>query len=195
MTELIVILSAYLLGSIPFGVLITRVRGIDVTKVGSGNIGATNVLRAAGKTAAVFTLLGDMLKGTLAVGIAIIMGIKGWPLVGVCIAAVFGHNHSVFLKFRGGKGVATSLGVLLAYKPVVFLLTIMLWLLVVYLSRISALGALVSFSVMPVFMYLLTDRVDATAMGAILMIMIYYRHRDNIRRLKKGREPRIGAKD
>jgi len=192
MKVLISLLIAYLLGSIPFGVIIAKSKGIDLRKVGSGNIGATNVLRAAGKSSAVFTLIGDMLKGTGAVMFARYLGMDGWVLGAVCLVAVLGHNYPIFLKFHGGKGVATSFGVLLAYEPRVFLLTILLWILVVYLSRISALGALVSFSVMPTFMYLLTLRGDATTVGVLLTVMIYYRHRDNIRRLKEGKEPRLG---
>lgn len=183
---------AYLLGSVPFGLIISKAKGVDPRKVGSGNIGATNVLRAAGKGPAAFTLLLDMLKGTAGVLVARALHLEGWALGLVCIASVLGHNHSLFLKFKGGKGVATSLGVLIGYEPTVFLLTALVWILVVYLSRISALGALVSFGVMPVFMFLVTERVEMTLTGVILTIMIYYRHRDNIRRLKEGREPRIG---
>ncbi len=160
--------------------------------MGSGNIGATNVLRAAGKGPALVVLLADILKGTGGVTVARLLHVGTWDLALVCIVAVLGHNYPVFLRFKGGKGVATSLGVLLAYEPRVFLLTTLLWILVVYLSRISALGALVSFGVMPVFMYLLTERVEMTVTGVVLTVMIYLRHRDNIRRLKEGREPRIG---
>jgi acyl phosphate:glycerol-3-phosphate acyltransferase len=186
-------LAAFLIGSVPTGLLIAKARGIDLKQKGSGNIGATNVLRTTGKLPALFTLLGDILKGSAAVLLARYFGAE--PAVqGVAgLFAILGHNFSIFLKFRGGKGVAASLGVLAAYSPLAALATAILWLMTVYLTRYSSLGALVSFGFLPVIMILFGTG-ENTAIALIITVMIFIRHRENITRLISGTEAKVGEK-
>ena len=190
----IVLLSAlaFLLGSLPTGLIVARIKGVDLKNAGSGNIGATNVLRTTGKGAALLTLTGDSLKGVCAVLIARYFGsgVLFEGLVGLC--AVLGHNFSLFLKFKGGKGVATSLGVLTIYSPQTGLFTIIIWLMTVLITRYSSLGALVSFGLLPLSALVLDSREKMPVLLA-LTVLIFIRHRDNISRIMKGTEPRVGA--
>ncbi len=198
----IAVLLAYLLGSLPFAVIVSRLLGLrDPRSFGSGNPGATNVLRSGNKLAAALTLLGDAFKGWLAVWLAMRLG---HPEVGVIVplvmVAVFlGHLYPVFLRFRGGKGVATALGVLLAVQPWLGLAALATWLIVAWFTRYSSLAAIAAAVFAPVY-YLFgsgvawyTDARLATAMGAIAILLIY-RHWANIERLIAGTEPRIGGK-
>jgi glycerol-3-phosphate acyltransferase PlsY len=190
----IVLLSAlaFLLGSLPTGLIVARIRGVDLKNVGSGNIGATNVLRTTGKGPALVTLMGDSLKGVLAVLLARYFGagVLFEGLMGLC--AVLGHNFSLFLKFKGGKGVATSLGVLTIYSPQTGLFTIIIWLMTVLITKYSSLGALVSFGLMPISALFLESR-EKMPVLLVLTVLIFIRHRDNISRIMKGTEPRVGA--
>jgi glycerol-3-phosphate acyltransferase PlsY len=189
----LLITFAFILGSIPFGVIIAKAKGVDLKKVGSGNIGATNVLRSLGKGPAVFTLLGDILKGTAAVAVGRHFGIGPFYEGLVGLSAILGHNFSIFLGFRGGKGVATSLGVLSIYSPQTALFTFIIWLVVVMVTRYSSLGAIVSFGLLPITILFLD--VEGKLLSAILItILIFIRHRDNIQRLIKGTERRIGQR-
>ncbi len=183
---------AFLLGSLPTGLLIAKVRGVNLKEVGSGNIGATNVLRTTGKWPALLTLIGDSAKGMVAVVIArhYAAGIFFEGVVGLC--AVLGHNFSLFLKFRGGKGVATSLGVLTIYSPQTGLITIIIWLMTVLITRYSSLAALVSFALLPLSVSILDSR-EKVPVLLMMTLLIFVRHKDNILRLIKGTEPKIGA--
>jgi len=193
----LLIIISFIIGSIPFGVIIAKVRGVDLKKTGSGNIGATNVLRAMGKSSAVITLLGDMLKGTAAVAIGnyLSVGTVYEGLLG--LSAILGHNFSLFLGFRGGKGVATSIGVLLIYSPKIAILTLIMWLVMVLVTRYSSLGAIVSFGLLPLNIYLLEDpQVKAIKLliAAMITLLILVRHIENIGRLIKGTERKIGER-
>jgi acyl phosphate:glycerol-3-phosphate acyltransferase len=186
-------LLAYLLGSIPFGLVITRLMGLgDLRKIGSGNIGATNVLRTGSKGAALATLALDAGKGGIAVLIA------GW-LVGsdaaqvAALASFLGHLFPVWLGFRGGKGVATCLGILLALSWPVGLSVCATWLATAVLSRISSLGALVA-SASTALWLLVYGRTDLFALALALTALIFIRHAANIRRILAGTESKIGAK-
>jgi len=192
MKALLLTLLAFLLGSLPTGLLIAKVRGVNLKEVGSGNIGATNVLRTTGKWPALLTLMGDSAKGVVAVLIARYYGAGVFfeGVVGLC--AVLGHNFSLFLKFKGGKGVATSLGVLTIYSPQTGLFTIIIWLMTVLITRYSSLGALVSFGLLPLSVSVLDSR-EKVPVLLMMTLLIFVRHKDNIRRLIKGTEPRIGA--
>jgi len=191
--NIILLIAAFVLGSIPFGIITAKVKGIDLKKVGSGNIGATNVLRSLGKWPAVITLLGDILKGTLAVAIGKYSGVE--PLFEglIGIAAISGHSFSIFLGFKGGKGVATSLGVLVMYTPHVALITLVVWIGVVLFTKYSSLGAIVSFALLPLNI-MLFDFQDKTKffISILISLFIIIRHKDNIRRLMKGTERKIG---
>ena len=186
-------LIGYLLGSIPFGVILTRIAGTeDLRSIGSGSIGATNVLRTGRKELAVATMLGDMLKGTVAV---IIAGAYAGPTAAMIagVAAFLGHLFPVWLRFRGGKGVATYIGVMLGlFWPAAFVFCIA-WLGTAFASKYSSLSALVGSAVTPIFLWLFglpTLAIVATAMTLLLWFM----HRANIRRLQAGAESKIGAK-
>jgi len=197
------ILLSYLLGSIPFAVVVSRLMGLqDPRSFGSGNPGATNVLRTGNKKAAVLTLLGDAAKGWLAVMLASYVVQKAELSIAViaacALAAFLGHVYSCFLKFKGGKGVATALGVLLALQPWLALLVAVSWLLVVYVSRYSSLGAIVAATLAPLY-YVLGGKVlwplHASVAFAILLIavVLLHRHKQNIARLLQGKESRIGG--
>jgi glycerol-3-phosphate acyltransferase PlsY len=192
------VLMAYLLGSVPFAVVCSRLFGLaDPRSYGSKNPGATNVLRSGNKAAAATTLIGDMAKGWLAVFLAQTYGADygfGDAFVGlVALAVFFGHLYPVFLKFKGGKGVATAAGVLLAIDPRLGLAILACWLLVAALLRYSSLAALVSAAAAPLFAFFLWGSdVRMLAVGVIAMALIG-KHWQNLQRLMAGTEPRIGA--
>ena len=183
----------YLIGSIPFGILLAWLFGLgDLRKVGSGNIGATNVLRTGNKAAAALTLLFDMLKGLLPV--AWFLANEGDLAAQACaIGAVLGHCLPVWLRFRGGKGVATFLGVILGLNLVGGAAVCLSWLAGAVLTRISSAAAMISAALAPVWMYLI-DGPRAVLCAAALAIWVILRHHANIRRLLEGSEPRIGQK-
>jgi len=185
----------YVSGSIPFGLLIAKAsKGVDVRGIGSGNIGATNVLRAAGKGAAALTLALDMLKGWAPVALGRIVGASDALVAGVALAAFLGHLYPVFLRFRGGKGVATFLGVLLALLPTVAFMAVGVWLLVAAVFRYSSLAALVAAAASPLLVWLLDGRRGFVALAVVLSGFILIRHRENMRRLLAGEERRIGRR-
>ena len=185
------VLLGYLLGSIPFGLLLTRAAGLgDIRAIGSGNIGATNVLRTGNKGLAAATLLLDAAKGAVAVLLA------GWfaghdGVMWAGIGAVLGHAFPVWLGFRGGKTVATSYGVLIAAAWPVGIAAGAVWLAMAAIFRLSSLAALVSFAVAPIFAFLLADAAVVKVALAIA-VLVFVRHHTNIRRLLAGSEPRIG---
>ena len=186
------LILAYLLGSIPFGLLLTRLAGLgDIRQIGSGNIGATNVLRTGNKKLAALTLLLDGLKGAAAVLIAAHFAPATAPFAG--LAALAGHLFPIWLKFRGGKGVATGIGVLLALMWPVGLAVMVVWLATAYLARRSSLAALVAFGLSPAFA-LFTGYGDRLWLTVTVMAIIFITHRANIRRLKAGTEPKISAR-
>jgi glycerol-3-phosphate acyltransferase PlsY len=188
------ILCAFLLGSIPFGVVVAKIYGVNLRKVGSGNIGATNVLRAMGKGPAVLTLVGDVLKGSLAVVLGRFF-FHSPSLEGIIgLSAIVGHNFSLFLRFRGGKGVATSIGVLLIYSPKVGVLTVILWLMVILITRYSSLAAIVSFGVLPLGIYILDYSQGKLIISILIAFLLIFRHTDNIKRLLQGTELKIGKR-
>lgn len=182
--------GGYLLGSVPFGLLLTRIAGYgDVRKIGSGNIGATNVLRTGSKKLAALTLLLDGGKGALAVLLARQFG----PDIAVLAAAgaMLGHLFPIWLGFKGGKGVATALGTLLAIAWPVGLAVAGTWLLTAFVFRYSSLAALVAAAAAPVYAWVLTDP-QRTQLTILITVLVFLRHRGNIIRLLQGQEPRIG---
>jgi glycerol-3-phosphate acyltransferase PlsY len=190
---LIVAVLGYLLGSIPFGVLITRAMGLgDLRQIGSGNIGATNVLRTGNKGAAAATLLLDAAKGGVAVLIARAMvGPDAAQVAG--LTAFLGHLYPVWLNFRGGKGVATFLGTLLALAWPVGLAACATWAVTAAITRISSLSALVAAALSPVWLLLFGYR-DMVVLALLLAALVFVRHKANIARIHAGTEPRIGAR-
>lgn len=189
---LISLAFGYLLGSIPFGLLLTRMAGLgDVRKIGSGNIGATNVLRTGNKKLAAATLLLDALKGTAAAAIAARFGLEAGIAAG--FAAFMGHLFPVWLGFKGGKGVATYLGILLGLVPFMLAVFAAIWVSVAYLTRYSSLSALVATAACPVVLWL-TGHKEVAILFAVLTLITWIKHRANISRLLRGTESRIGDK-
>ena len=187
----IAIICGYIVGSIPFGLVITRLTGQgDIRKIGSGNIGATNVLRTGNKRLALATLLLDSSKGAAA---AMLLGSFD-PLAGLIGGglAVIGHNFPIWLKFVGGKGVATTLGVLIALAWPVGIAACITWILIAFLFRISSLAALVALSISPFYAWWLADDLGLTALATLLAVLSLLRHHENIVRLMNGQESRIG---
>lgn len=194
MREALIIAYAYLMGSIPFGLLIAKTKGIDPRKSGSGNIGSTNVLRAVGKGAALLTLIGDIIKGMFPMALAMYFDMGTIFQGAVGITAVLGHDFSIFLRFRGGKGVATSIGVILIYLPQAGILTIMVWLVTVVITKYSSLGALVSFGLLPLTVAMSGYSTERIGVATVISVLIFIRHWKNIGRLIKGEEGKSGEK-
>jgi glycerol-3-phosphate acyltransferase PlsY len=181
-------LAAFALGSFPTGIVVARLRGVDLRAVGSGNIGATNVGRALGKGWAIFVLIVDAAKGYLPTLLAT-RRVPPLAVAAVAMAAVLGHVFSIFLKGRGGKGVATSLGAALALAPAAAALSAAVYALVYLATRISSLGSLTSVLAFPAALAALGDRQPAHYLFAAAMaILIFARHKDNIARLRRGEE-------
>ena len=198
----LVAVGGYLLGSIPFGLLSARMAGIDIRTVGSGNIGATNVLRTGRKDLAALTLIGDSGKGALAVGL--VYAFARWQQMGdqtayllmaIAAGAAFtGHLFPVWLKFKGGKGVATFFGTILAIAWPVGLLAGATWLLMAFLFRMSSLAALTTVALAPFFALATEQPYPVVVLAVFMAVLVFIRHRDNIGRLLKGQEPKIGGK-
>ena len=194
MLGIALVIFGYLLGAIPIGYVVGRAFGVDVRQVGSGNIGTANVLRAAGKWAAILTLLGDMLKGFFPVVLATVLVESEWLHAAVALAAIAGHCWPVFLRFKGGKAVATGAGTSIGLAPVVGLGLFAFWWAVVLLSRYTSLGAIAVMLVSPLA-FVLTGQplpyVLYTVLGGALVL---YRHRENARALVEGTERKVGQK-
>ena len=186
------LIVGYLLGSIPFGLLITRAAGLgDVRTIGSGNIGATNVLRTGRKSLAGLTFLLDALKGSVAVWIAWRWGLA--PAMAAGFAAFIGHLFPAWLGFKGGKGVSTYIGVLLALAWSTVIAFAIVWIAVAALTRYSSLAALTATLVTPIFLYF-SGFGDIAALFAVMTVLVFWKHRANIERLLAGTESRIGGK-
>ena len=195
------VVGGYLLGSIPFGVIATRLGGAgDVRNIGSGNIGATNVLRTGRKDLAAITLLGDGGKGAVAVFIAWLLTRHSGPQAQATLTALaggsafLGHLFPVWLKFKGGKGVATFFGTLLAAAWPVGVAAGATGIAMAFLFRISSLAALTAAALAPIYVFLLDRPYPIAVMALFMGVLIYIRHKDNIGRLLKGQEPKIGKK-
>jgi glycerol-3-phosphate acyltransferase PlsY len=189
---ILTLLGGYLLGSIPFAFVVTRLFGLgDIRQVGSGNVGATNVLRTGNKLAAALTLIGDVGKGVVAVLVAKNFG--DLAAMAAALGAFTGHIFPVWLNFKGGKGVATYLGILAALSWPVGLVVAATWIVMALIWRISSLSALIAAAASPVYMFVL-DRWQNGVGATILALLIFLTHRENIRRLLAGTEPRIGEK-
>ena len=198
-----VALAAYALGSLPTGFLVASARGVDIRRVGSGNIGATNVLRVLGRPAGILVLVVDALKGFLACAVLADLVHRNLDstggtsaleslrlLAGVC--AVLGHNYSCWLKFHGGKGVATSAGVLIALVPRALILCLVLWTLVFGLTRYVSLASMAAALGLPLAVWLTGGRGPLLAVMSLLTALTLYKHRTNFRRLLDGTEHRFG---
>lgn len=200
LTWVLVALGGYLLGAIPFGLVLTRLAGYgDIREIGSGNIGATNVLRTGNKPLALLVLILDAGKGAIAAAVAWML--LGWEFGVVAgVAAFLGHLYPIWLAFKGGKGVATGLGTFLAISWPIFIGMALAWLAGAFLFRRSSMGALVAFGVLPLLTGIFNGRADASSvpipywfiiLGFAVAAIVYYKHRENIARIIDGTEPKI----
>ncbi len=192
--ELSWVVLAYLIGSVSSAIIVCRLMGLpDPRSEGSGNPGATNVLRIGGKKAAALTLLGDMIKGYAPVALAVWFGLNAEVIIAIGVAAFVGHLWPVFFRFQGGKGVATELGVLFGLHPVIGLVIAGVWLLIAKGLKISSLAALIAMTLAPVMVWFWTDGEVSWTLGVVLMsVMLMIRHKGNIQRLLSGEETTIG---
>ena len=188
------LIFAYLCGAVPTGVLLARRHGVDPRDVGSGNIGATNVARAAGVTAGAFTLVGDAAKGLLPVLIAKQAGLAEPAVALTGLAAFIGHLYSCFLQFEGGKGVATAFGILLGLAPSAMIVVLPIFLGALAISRYVSLASIVAAAVTPLVLAVLDYDWATVVVAMMIATLIILRHRDNIRRLRFGTEARVGVR-
>ncbi|MBF0368680.1 MAG: glycerol-3-phosphate 1-O-acyltransferase PlsY [Magnetococcales bacterium] len=190
-----IVVIAYLLGSIPFGLVLARlVGGVDIRNQGSGNIGATNVLRSVGKKIGALALILDMIKGTIPVVVALFLFEPPSIIPALTgLAAFLGHLFPLYLKFKGGKGVATGLGIFFALSPITGGVAVVAWLGSAVIFRFSSASSLAAFAVMPITLTVLGDT-NALMVSAVTTPLVFWRHRPNIKRLLEGTEPRIGKK-
>lgn len=186
------ILFGYLLGSIPFGLVLCKLAGLgDIRKIGSGNIGTTNVLRTGNKPLALATLLLDSGKGAIAVLIVLIISTHEASML-AGLAALIGHCFPIWLKFKGGKGVATTLGTLIAIAMPLGGLTCMIWMVGALIFRISSLAALIAVGLSPVIAHYLYNDPNLSSLCAAIAALVFWKHRENIHRIFAGTEPKIG---
>lgn len=189
------IIIGYLSGSIPTGYWLGRLKGIDLTQIGSGSTGATNVLRSLGKGPALITLIADVLKGFLPVYFAIKLNCSIFLVLLIAIACILGHSKSIFLKFKGGKSSATGLGILIAISWQAAAITFLIWMLVVWVSKYSSLGSIIAIPLAPIWLYLFHKPFIYILLSTIVAVyVVLIRHRDNIKRLLNGTESKIGEK-
>lgn len=195
MVPAIWIIAAYLLGSVSFGILISKVFGlVDPRTFGSGNPGATNVLRSGKKSAALLTLFGDAFKGWLPVWLALWTNMPVWVVSLAGLAVFFGHLYPIYFKFKGGKGVATALGVMIAVSPWLALVTSAVWGLVFYFTRYASLASIVAAIAAPIAAYFLLPYAKLVLMVFALSALLVWRHRTNIQKLLAGTESGFGKK-
>jgi glycerol-3-phosphate acyltransferase PlsY len=196
---------AYLLGSIPTGFLVAQARGVDIRAVGSGNIGATNVLRALGRPAGIFVLFADALKGWLAVVLLARLVLRAFALTGdattleVCqiiaaVCAILGHNYTCWLYFKGGKGIATSAGVLLALVPLALATILAIWIIVFASTRYVSLASIAAAAALPFASWVTHESLTKVRVTGAMGALALYKHKGNIQRLLNGTEPRFSRK-
>lgn len=184
---------AYLLGSIPTGYVLGKLSGVDVRQIGSGNVGATNVARAVGKWQGVATLLADAAKGMMPVAIGLWINLQPEAIAALASAAFLGHLYPVFLKFHGGKGVATGFGALLIISPLATFILVGVFVAVAFPTRLVSLSSIIAAAMAPLALWIFFQPPAIVLMGGFLAAMIVWRHRGNIQRLLAGTEPRFGA--
>lgn len=203
---ILIVIASYLFGSLPTGYLVGKTRGVDLLKSGSGNIGATNTFRVLGKPAGTFVLLCDILKGFLAVMLVPGLAAKIAPEIAssetasdlarvvAAFTAILGHNYTCWLRFKGGKGIATTAGVMTALAPWALLITVTVWIIVTFSTRYVSLGSLAAAVTLPIATGLVQRNLIITSVAALMGGLAIYKHRTNIQRLIAGTENRIGEK-
>ncbi|HOQ09876.1 MAG TPA: glycerol-3-phosphate 1-O-acyltransferase PlsY [Syntrophomonadaceae bacterium] len=193
MYNLALILLCYIIGAIPFSYLVSLTQGVDIRTRGSGNVGATNVLRTLGPAAAAAALIADVFKGIVAAWIGSMTGSE-WMIAGCALAAVIGHCYSVFLRFAGGKGVATSAGIIIYLLPRELLILLVVFVVLVALLRYVSLGSITVAALFPILTLIMREPAALIVMSLLMAILVIYQHRENIQRLRSGTEPKLGAK-
>jgi acyl phosphate:glycerol-3-phosphate acyltransferase len=188
------IILSYLLGSIPVGILLSRLKGQDPRKVGSGNIGATNVMRTAGKALGIITLLGDAAKGFIPTLLAKMCGFPATVVAAAGLAAFLGHVFPLYLKFKGGKGMGTAVGVLLVINPLAVVVNMAIFAVVLKRWGYVSLGSLLVAALMPVFLFVLKTPWEYLILCLMMVVVIFVKHYDNIRRLREGTESKVFRK-
>jgi len=187
--------GAYLLGAIPFGLFFSKLLAKrDPREFGSGNIGATNAMRTGGKLVGALTLLADICKGALAVGLAVFLDAPEWLVAGVALAAFLGHIYPIYLGFRGGKGVATMFGVVLPWQPWLAVLAFAVWIVALKAGRYVSLASILAGWALPVGAWALQASHECLIASLLFALLMTWRHESNIRRLLAGEEPRVGVK-
>lgn len=187
------VLLAYSIGSVSSAIIVCKLMGLpDPRSEGSGNPGATNVLRIGGKKAAALTLVGDMLKGYIPVALAVWFGLDSLIIIAIGVAAFVGHLWPVFFEFKGGKGVATELGVLFGLNPIIGAISALIWLFIAKGLKISSLAALVAMAVAPILTWFVAGSTDWVVGVALMSVVLIWRHKSNIQRLLSGEESMIG---
>jgi glycerol-3-phosphate acyltransferase PlsY len=188
--QIFLISSAYLIGSLSFGIIVSKFLNLsDPRTIGSKNPGATNVMRTGNKLAAVLTLLGDILKATIVVKIVILIGLNELETMQVCIAVLIGHTFPIYYKFKGGRGVATALGILLATNWILALSAILIWLVIFSIWRYSSLSAIIASLFVPIISYFLNETSYTLLTNILITALIIFNHASNIKNLIKGIEP------
>ena len=188
--QIFLISSAYLIGSLSFGIIVSKFLDLsDPRTIGSKNPGATNVMRTGNKLAAVLTLLGDTLKATIVVKIVILIGLTDLEIMQVCIAVLIGHTFPIYYKFKGGKGVATALGILLATNSILALSAIFIWLVIFSIWRYSSSAAIIASLSVPIISYFLNETSYILLTNILITALIIFTHKSNIKNLIKGIEP------
>ena len=193
LNEILLLIGAYLLGSVPTGLLLARSMGVNIRETGSGNIGATNVYRTIGRKLGILTLVGDCLKGLIPVLIAKWLGLPEIWIAAVGAAAFLGHVYTVFLGFKGGKGVATALGVFLGTSPLSVLFGVIVFALVLYRWRYVSLASITAAAVIPVPVWIVGASPELTAMALVIAAIVILKHHENISRLRAGTESKFKA--
>ncbi|HJV33905.1 glycerol-3-phosphate 1-O-acyltransferase PlsY [Geomonas sp.] len=193
MKEYVLLVAAYLLGSVPTGLLLARALGVNIREAGSGNIGATNVYRTVGRKLGIMTLVGDCLKGVIPVVIAKAVGLPILWIAAIGLAAFLGHVYTVFLGFKGGKGVATALGVFLATSPLSVLIAVGVFAAVLYKWRFVSLASITAAACIPLIVWGVGGAPELIVMSVVIAAIVIFRHRENISRLKAGTESKFKA--
>jgi acyl phosphate:glycerol-3-phosphate acyltransferase len=191
--ETLLLICSYLLGSVPTGLLLARALGVNIRETGSGNIGATNVYRTLGRKIGIITLIGDCLKGLIPVLVAKWLGLPDLWIAAIGLAAFLGHVYTVFLGFKGGKGVATALGVFLGAAPLSLLAGLVVFVLVLYKWRYVSAASIAAAAVVPIAVTVITGKPELIAMACIIAALIIFKHHDNIGRLRAGTESKFKA--
>ena len=196
MKIVLVIIICYLLGSIPFGYIVGRLfKKIDIREYGSGNIGATNAFRILGPALASLVLIGDISKGIFSIYLVRFLNIDNLSILVIAgIAVICGHDWSVFLKFKGGKGVATTFGVIFSFNLVISILAVTVWGMVLIFTKYASLSSILSLASVSIFMMLFKQPYEYIIFSLVILILAIFKHKDNIKRLKLGKERKIGER-